>query len=52
MPGSKVMKINKKYCLCEKRLKEIVKEVDEKSFVIVTDIREVLGKGFISDKSI
>lgn len=26
MPGSKVMKINKKYCLCEKRLKEIVKD--------------------------
>ena len=34
------------------RLKEIVKEVDKKSFVIVTDIREVLGKGFIPDKSL
>ncbi len=28
------------------QLKEIVKEVDKKAFVILTDIREVLGEGF------
>ncbi|MCX7710243.1 MAG: YitT family protein [Clostridia bacterium] len=28
------------------KLKEIVRSVDEKSFIILTDIREVLGEGF------
>lgn len=28
------------------RLKEIVKDIDEKAFVILTDAREVLGEGF------
>ena len=28
------------------RLKELVKRADEKSFVIVADVREVLGNGF------
>jgi len=30
------------------RLKEIVKEIDENAFIILTDIREVLGEGFKS----
>ena len=28
------------------RLKTIVHEIDEKAFIILTDIREVLGEGF------
>ena len=32
----------------EVTLKKIVKELDEKSFIIVTDVYEVLGKGFKS----
>ena len=30
------------------RLKEIIKEIDENAFMILTDIREVLGEGFKS----
>ena len=29
------------------RLKELVREQDRKAFVIVSDVREVLGEGFI-----
>ena len=32
----------------EVALKKMVKELDEKSFIIVTDVYEVLGKGFKS----
>ena len=38
------------FCVVSKKeiikLKEIVKKYDDKSFVIVHDIREVLGEGF------
>lgn len=41
------------YCVVSKKevvsLKDLVKEIDEKAFVIVTDAREVLGEGFIED---
>jgi uncharacterized membrane-anchored protein YitT (DUF2179 family) len=46
-------KMSKKVLLCvvSKRqivkLKEIVKEIDKDAFVIVADVREVLGEGFI-----
>ena len=31
------------------RLKELVKSIDPKAFVIVSEVREVLGEGFIED---
>lgn len=31
------------------RLKELVKSIDSKAFVIVSEVREVLGEGFIED---
>ena len=38
------------YCVVSKKeivdLKELVLEIDEAAFVIVTDAREVLGEGF------
>lgn len=41
------------YCVVSKKevvsLKDLVKEIDEKAFIIVTDAREVLGEGFIED---
>lgn len=36
----------------EVALKKLVKELDEKSFIIVTDVYEVLGKGFKSIEAI
>ena len=39
------------FCVVSKkeivRLKELVGEMDPKAFVIVSDVREVLGEGFI-----
>ena len=39
------------YCVVSKkeivRLKELVHEIDRKAFVVVGDVREVLGEGFI-----
>ncbi len=32
------------------KLKEIVREIDERAFVIVADVREVLGEGFIEHR--
>ncbi|TCK93466.1 uncharacterized membrane-anchored protein YitT (DUF2179 family) [Natranaerovirga hydrolytica] len=32
------------------KLKELVRSIDEKAFVIVTDVKEVLGEGFIEYK--
>lgn len=41
------------YCVVSKKevvaLKDLVKEIDEKAFIIVTDAREVLGEGFIEE---
>ena len=36
----------------EVALKKLVKELDEKSFIIVTDVYEVLGKGFKSIEAV
>lgn len=42
------------FCVVSKkqiiRLKELVSEVDPEAFVIVSDVREVLGKGFTEEK--
>lgn len=32
------------------KLKEVVEETDPEAFVIVTDVREVMGKGFTKEK--
>lgn len=41
------------YCVVSKKevvaLKDLVKEIDENAFIIVTDAREVLGEGFIEE---
>ena len=41
------------YCVVSKKevvaLKDLVKEIDARAFIIVTDAREVLGEGFIED---
>ncbi len=50
---SEYTKKDKKVVMCVVRkteifkLKEIIKEADKNSFVIVADVREVLGKGFL-----
>jgi len=31
------------------RLKDLVREKDDRAFVILTDVREVLGEGFLMD---
>lgn len=31
------------------KMRDLVKQIDEKAFVIITDVREVLGQGFIED---
>ena len=40
------------YCIVHRnqitQLKEIVREIDDKAFVILTEVREVLGEGFMS----
>lgn len=42
------------FCVVGKKeiveLKELVEEIDSEAFVIVTDVREVLGKGFTKEK--
>ena len=44
------------YCVVSKKqivtLKEIVVNIDPKAFVIVSDVREVLGEGFLDYKEI
>lgn len=44
------------YCVVSKKqivtLKEIVVNIDPKAFVIVSDVREVLGEGFLDYKAI
>ena len=43
------------YCVVSRkeivRLKEIVNDVDPEAFVIVSDVREVLGEGFMEYSS-
>jgi uncharacterized membrane-anchored protein YitT (DUF2179 family) len=43
------------FCVVHRRqfpaVKELVREIDEKAFVILTDVREVLGEGFRSHQN-
>ena len=33
------------------QLRDLVKSIDEKAFITIADVREVLGEGFIEDYS-
>ena len=33
------------------KLRTLIQEIDEKAFVVIADVREVLGQGFIEDYS-
>lgn len=33
-------------------VRQVVKNIDEKAFITITDVREVLGEGFIEDTNV